>query len=409
MPRLDLYRHSPNPSPEQLVEVCDQFLKNTGEGDWQSVAQSAEHLSEQILGHYQTLKGVSQETTGLARVGEKLPHQVFYVFLYACLREHSSTGRMMEELESLYSDGEDSRARASMLGIWQSINLIMVPRPKLWGCDGKLKYSPSAFALMHESTLREQILCYWKMGAPGVQKILDDYSLMNESSRKLIDHHLCRLVYQSADSECHPARVILADKLDVVEDYQMRFKTLIQGIDYVSDQLFDERLSFAFSLAQSMPAEKLRQAFKGIDDCIYAAMHEEGFDENGEDLTLLEEPQLSVRRLVKILETAQAFGYSSLPQIHRCYRTSLEGRTDRDMMQDLLRGGFSPERQKMDVVTAWAEATLIAADEDYLLSFDLSEKLLAQLSGKKGTPGLRKALLATSTGREIALGQDLGL
>lgn len=409
MPRLDLYSNSPNPSPEQLIEVCDHFLKLFRDGDWKIAVESAEHLAEQILGHYHSLPAVSQETAGLSRIGEKLPHQVFYVFLYACVRDHSATGQVMEELEALYSDGEDHRARASMLGLWQNVDLVFVPRPKLWNSEGKLKYSPSAFVQMHENALYHQIIDYWKVGVPGVQKILSDYPLMNEPSRQLIDSHLCRLVYERAESEDHPMRVLLADKLDAAEDCQMRLKTLIQGIDYVSDQLFDERFRFAFSLVQSLPEDKRSLAFKGIDDCINTAMSAEVVEEGEDDATLLEEPQMSVRRLVKILEAAQGSGYSPLPKFHSNYRSSLEGFSDRDMMQVLLNGGFSPERKKMDVVTAWVEAAMIAADEAFLLSFDLNEKLLAQLSSKKGTPGLRKALLATNTGRDIALGQDLGL
>lgn len=409
MPRLDLYSHSTNPSPEQLVEVCDQFFKMIRESDWKSVAESAEHLAEQILGHYQGLPAVSQETAGLARSGEKLPYQVLYVFLYACVRDHSTMGQVMEELEVLYADSEDHRAKASMLGLWQSVDLILVPRPRLWSSDGDLKYSPSAFAQMHKSTLNQQIIDYWKIGVAGVQKILDDYPLMNESSRHLMDSHLCSLVYEKVGFEDHPLRLLLADKLDAVEECQMSFKTLIQGIDYVSHSLFDERFSFAFSLARSLPEDKRQLAFKGIDDCIHTAINGEVVEEGEDDFTLLEEPLMSVNRLVKILEAAQNFGYSPLPQL-RYNDTSIEkGRNDRDMMQVLLKNGFSPVRKKMDVVTAWSEATMIAADEEFLLSFDLSETLLAQLSSKKGTPGLRKALLATNTGRDIALGQDLGL
>ena len=409
MPRLDLYHHSPNPSPEQLVKVCDEFLKMVRDSDWKSVAESAEHLAEQILGHYQSLPAVSQETAGLARAGEKLPHQVFYVFLYACVRDHSTMGRVMGEMEALYSDGEDHRAIASMLGLWQNVDLIMAPRPKLWDFEGKLKYSPSAFAQMHENTLCQQIIDYWKVGVQGVQKILDDYPLMNECSRQLIDNHLCRMVYERLELEDHPLRRLLADKLDAVEDCQMRFKALIQCIDYVSDALFDDRFSFAFSLAKSLPEDKRLLAFKGIDDCIHADMTGKVVEESEDDVTLLNEPKMSVDRLVKILEAAQNLGYSPLPQFHSDYGSSSKGSNDRDMMQVLLKNGFSPERKKMDVVTAWVEATMIAADEDFLLSFDMNEKLLAQLSSRKGTPGLRKALLETNTGRDIALGQDLGL
>lgn len=408
MPALDLYRASANPTPQQLLDVCSQFMpivNAIGKKSWDEVVDTAQHLSEQILGHYQGLEAVSQETQGLGRPGEKLPYQIFYVFLYACVKDHPAMGLIMEELEKLYADGTDRRAIAGMQGLWQGTLLDMIAAPKLWAEDGTLKYSPSAYAQMHLNPLYRQITDHWHKGVPGIQKILDDYPQMNESSRKLMDAELCYMVYKWTETDDHPLRLLLADKLNVGFDGRARFENLLDRLDFASDNEFEQRFEFAFSLIKPLPKFKADWVFKGIDEYITRRMSD---DEDHMEFKL-DSPERVVPRLVRILETAKAYGYSPLQQIHKDSHVSAPQCDDRDILLVLIKGGFTTNPDDIDMEVAWREAAMIAADEDVLLSLDLNEKDLVQLSRHKGTPGIRAALLKTTTGRDVLFGQDLGL
>lgn len=408
MPSLDLYSASKNPTPEQLVEVCAQFmpiLNAVGKATWREVTDTAKKLAEQILGHYQTLEAVSIETQHLSKPGEKLPSQVFHVFLYACVEEHPAMGLIMEELEKLYADGTDPKAQVSMQSLWKGSLLNTVSPPKLWAEDGTLKYSPSAYAQMNLNTLYRQITEHWNQGVPGIQKILDDYQLMNESSRKLMDAELCYMVYKWTLSEDHPLRVLLADKLNVGFDGRARLENLIERLDFESTSEFEERFEFAFALIKSLPKLKADWVFKAIDDCITRSMNG-GIDDVQFKLDC---PEQSVLRLARILESASAYGYSPLPQIYREYLIQGEEFKEQDVLEDLIRVGFTTDPDDIDMAVAWREAAIIAADERLILSLDLNEQDLAQLSIRKKGPGIRAALLKTTTGREIVFGQDLGL
>lgn len=408
MSSLDLYSTSNNPTPEQLVAVCAKFmpiLNAVGKATWREVTDTAQRLAEQILGHYQTLEAVSRATQHLGKPGEKLPYQVFHVLLYACVEEHPAMGLIMDELEELYADGSDPKAQVSMQGLWQGALLNTVNPPRLWAEDGTLKYSPSAYAQMNLNTLYRQITEYWNQGVPGIQKILDDYPLMNESSRKLMDAELCFMVYKWTLSEDHPLRVLLADKLNVGFDGRARFENLIERLDFEDRFEFEQRFEFAFALLKPLPKYKADWVLKAVDDCISRSLN----CDSGDVEFKLDCPEQSIPRLVKILEVASAYGYSPLPQIHKDIGVS-EGEFDEhEVLRNLIKGGFTADSDNIDMGIAWREAAMIAADEKLILSLDLGERDLAQLSIRKKAPGLRAALLKTTTGREIVFGQDLGL
>ncbi|AXH59852.1 hypothetical protein [Pseudomonas amygdali] len=408
MSSLDLYSASNNPTPEQLLDVCARFmpiLNAVGKKTWVEVTDTAQRLAEQILGHYQTLGAVSKETRHLSKPGEKLPYQVLHVFLYACVDEHPAMGLIMEELEKLYADGTDPKAQIFMQGLWKGSLLNMATPPKLWAEDGTLKYSPSAYAQMHLSTLYRELTDRWREGVPGIQKVLDDYPLMNEASKKLIDAELCFMVYKWTQSEDHPLRILLADKVNVGFDGRARFENLIENLDFETVSEFEERFEFAFALLKGLPKYKVDWVLKAIDGCIAGSMNS-GID----DVQLkLDCPEQCIPRLVKILEAASAYGYSPLPQIYREYSTPAEEFKDQEVLEDLISMGFTADPDDIDMAVAWREAAIIAADEKLILSLDLDEQDLAQLSIRKNGPGIRAALLKTTTGRDIVFGQDLGL
>lgn len=85
MPSVDLYRHSNNPTPAQLIQVCDDLLSQLLLKDIkppiEDFLESTENLSEQIIGHYHSLPAVAQELTGFSKEGMKLPFAVMQVFI----------------------------------------------------------------------------------------------------------------------------------------------------------------------------------------------------------------------------------------------------------------------------------------------------------------------------------------
>lgn len=148
MPSVDLYSHSTNPSPAQLIKVCDDLLSklvfNQNTPPAVEFLKDAEALAEQILGHYESLSALAGELRGLFHPDSKLPYQVLNVFMYAGVREHPSFPEIIRQLDELYGDEKDQRALAAMSGMTQDNYLMMVPKPALWGKDGRLNITTNA-------------------------------------------------------------------------------------------------------------------------------------------------------------------------------------------------------------------------------------------------------------------------
>lgn len=436
MPSVDLYRHSNNPTPAQLIQVCDDLLSQLLLKDIkppiEDFLESTENLSEQIIGHYHSLPAVAQELTGFSKEGMKLPFAVMQVFIYACVREHASLGTLLKEMHALYSDEQDQAALEAMAGVLHHNTLMRVPRPTLWANDGTLKHNPSAFCPIHSQSYIREVSDYFARGEEGVIKILADYPQMDESSRKMLDRDLCKRVYRSLLSDDHPVRGVLDGKLNHVDDGLVRIKKLfefierdneasgfngvsgfygISGFDEMDDfdkmDGFDERFEHAFSLIQAMPAAEAEQVIIGIAHMIKDWM----MGESGFGFEYIAEPDLAIERLVRVFEQARVLGLDPLCEVGK-YTMSDAGKSPKLMVEYILSGGFDTDSDsEFDVQTssACADAAVISCDEDFLLSLGLSEGHLGILAGLKGTPGLRKALQATDAGRDIVFGQDLGL
>lgn len=409
MPSVDLYSHSTNPSPAQLIKVCDDLLSklvfNQNKPPAVEFLKDAEALAEQILGHYQSLSALAGELRGLAHPESKLPYQVLNVFMYAGVREHASFAEIIKQLDDLYGDEKDQRALAAMSGLTQDNYLMLVPKPSLWGDDGRLKYSPRVFRHMHRNTYIREVSAFFAKGDEGVRKILADYAQMDEASRNMLDEDLRKRVYRSLMPDDHPTRWLLRGKLDDVRDGLIRFEKLFLCVDHadVKDG-FEDRLEHAFSLLESLDKHKADEVLKGIATCIREWMT----DQSGTVRNLSDEPDLVVPRLVRVLERARPMGFEALPEVAK-HTLSDTKQSPKRHIEYILDGGFRDEWGNLGTESAWAEAAAIACDENYLLSLGLSEKHLAILSAQKGTPGLRQALQKTDTGREIVFGQDLGL
>lgn len=410
MPRFDLYSLSPNPTPEQLLSVCKQFIDffvgdRDKRPDVYELLQAAEDLAEQILGHYQSLQNVADVLAYRCTPPQKLPYQVLYVFLYACVREHPSLGVMLDEVDAVCGDGLDHRAYASVRGMLQEVMLMLVPRPKLWGEDGELKYQPKAFSHMHGASFIRQVSDFFFDQANGVQKLLDDYPRMNEASRALMDQELSKRVYRSIMTEDDPVRVLLRDKLDDVKDGRARFDTLFSELDNPDDNVgFEKRLEHVFALVDELPRGQASQVLDEINVCIRDWM-----TDHGEGITQFNQPSVAVPRLVAVLERAQPYGFNALEEVARNVEYMSLQSLNKPMVEALLDEGFCTNPWDLDAAAAWKEAALRATDEAYYLSLGLDAKHLTQLLKVKDTPGIRQALLTSDLGREYILCQDLGL
>jgi len=412
MPNVDLYSQSKNPTPEQLIRACDDLLLQMQNRDSkppiEEFLSSSEALAEQILGHYGSLPAVASELAGFAMEGCKMPLQVMQVFIYACVRDHASLDTMINEVHAVYGDQKDRTAYAALTGMLQDSSLMLVPRPKLWGPDGKLNHSPIAFYHMHFISYIRELSSYFADGERGVSKILADYPEMDEQSRAMMDENLCKRVYHSMLPDDDPVRRLLQDKLCNVDDCMMRIKRLIDVVDREDDPDgpdtgFEGRFEHVFSLLDSLSTAEVGLVLKRLSSAIKTWMTDEGgFAEN------LQDKQAVVPRLVRLLERVKPYGFNGLDEVNQ-HILSETKQSPKLVVPYILDGGLRSEWEGLDILSAWAEAAVIASDDDFLLSLDLDEKHLAILAGHKGSAAFREALQKTDAGRDIVLGQDLGL
>lgn len=410
MPTSDLYNQSLNPTPEQLQAACAAFANAVSNKPmhtaWTDLLMEAKHLADQILGHYYNLDAVSQELEGLRKEGSRLTREALSVFVYASVYEHETLSVLLREIESLYGDGRDRSFNSFAKGIWNDSMLLGTVTPRLWGCDGKLNYSPVGYASIHRQSFQRQVNDFYNKGAAGVQKILDDYPLMSGLSRQLLDKTLCAKVYQSIKPADDPVRAILVDKLNDIEDGYKRFSEMFEVLDDTDVYAnFDLRLEHAFALMHALPIEQaIEIVHKAIGTCIQDWMADHGDGSNR-----FNHPEMAVPGLIKVLNKADAFGFCALDEVCRNVHYRGLQTLNKSMVQALLDEGFVEDLYDMDTADAWKQAALTAASEDVYLSLGLDEKYLIMLSRIKGTPKLREALKKTHSGREAVLGQDLGL
>lgn len=410
MRAFDLYKDSSNPTPEQLQAACAAFANAVSNKprhtDWAGLLIKARHLAEQILGHYYNLEAVSQELSGLRKEGSRLTQEALSVFVYASVYEHETLWVFLREIESLYGDGRDRSFNAFTKGLWNDSMLSGIVTPRLWGWDGKLNYSPVGYASIHKQSFRRQVNDFYNKGPTGVQKILDDYPLMSEASRQLLDKALCEKVYQSIMPDDDPVRAILGDMLNDIEDGYTRFAEMFEVLDdpdvYAN---FDLRLEHAFALMHALPIEQATEiVHKAIGTCIRDWMADHGDGSNR-----FNHPEMAVPGLIKVLEKADAFGFCGLEEVCRNVHYMALRTLNKSMVQALLDEGFVEDLYEMETADAWKQAALTAASEEVYLSLGLDERYLVKLLKIKGTPKLRETLKKTDTGREVVFGHDLGL
>lgn len=407
---LDLYSQSPNPTPEQLLAVCNRFnlevLEKPKNEAWDSTLEAAQRLAEQILGHYDSLQAVSDALVAFRGHKTKLPSTVLSLFLYASAQEHSSLKTMINEIEEVYKDNLDDSLEPHVQNMWRDTMLSMMPRPSLWCKDGNLQYSPYGFSKVHPQTFRRQFNNRYNEGEIGIQRILDCYPLMSEVSRTLMDKTLCDKVYASLMPSNHPIRGLLSSKLNDIQDGLQRFNQLFGVLDdEPNDAGFDQRLDHAFTLMHALPASQASEIIsESINKCIIDWMTD---GENG--YMYFTDPVVVVPNLVKLLEHARPFGFNALDEVSRNVRYMTNRTLNKDMIEALLDEGVIDDIYNLDTCAAWKQAALTAADDGFYLSLGLDNKYLTMLLKIKPTQRLKEELKKTEFGSEAVLTLDLGL
>lgn len=410
MRQFDLYSQSPNPTPEQLLALCNRFnlhvLEKPKNAAWDSTLKTAQRLAEQILGHYESLQSVSDALMASSGHNVKLPSAVLNLFLYASVQEHPSLKTMINEIEAVYKDNLDDSVDVLAQNMWRDSMLSMTPRPSLWDKDGKLQYSPFGFSKIHPKTFQRQVNDCYNEGERGIQKVLEWYPLMSEASRQVMDKKICDKVYASVMPAGHPVRTLLASKLDDVEDGLQRFRQLFAVLDEDDNHVgFTQRLEHTFALMDALPSSQANEiVHESINQCIKDWMTD---GENG--YLFFNEPHLVVPNLVKLLERARPFGFNALEEVSRHVSYMANKTLNKAMVEALLEDGVVEDLNDLDTCAAWKQASLIAANDDFYLSLGLNEQYLIMLLNIKPTPLLKNQLNKTEVGSEAVLIHDLGL
>ncbi|MBD8089124.1 hypothetical protein IFT48_03950 [Pseudomonas fluorescens] len=429
MPRFDLYSHSTNPNPEQLIAVCEQFVAFVAEKKAPSAGHSdilremmieakrassthpydlleaAENLAEQILGHYPDLMAVSAFLADHRQLTEKLPHEVEQVFLWASVREHPSLCTILAQTHALYKDGSDSVAIKKREMMLSHTMLMMVPRPTLWDEDDRLKYSPAAFIPIHGTSLDKQVLSFFERGHEGLEKLLNSLSVVDAESRMMITRKLCCHVYESTLADDDPVRELLKDQLDNLLDAKTRvarmFDSPMNGGDEDHTPLLIEH---AFSLIDKLSSENQEVIFEQIREIMDVWME----TPTAGYYSVFENPDVGIPYLVQIFHRAQACGFNPMVSLYK----HAPGRvnSDQSVVQYLIEFGIEADREKMTCAGAMKEAILKSFDENWILSLGLAEKHLIKLSSLNADAKIiRNHLLKSTAGRDAVFGSDLGL
>lgn len=394
---------APALTPEaQICATCRAFLKHCNPErveDAPYMLEVAERLAEQILGHYGSLRRAANALQPHCSPGERLPQPVFDTFLYASVREHETLTVILDEIHAL-CEGKGWRELSSMDMVLQEPWFRAIARPRLWDEAGVMKYSPAAFHNIHGASLRRDLSAMFAEGASGVQRLLDYYPQVDEQGRGIFDTFLVNQVYYSFMADDHPVRLVLADKLDPVEDARARIAQLFDGFLCIRNEPggpFMRQMDSCLGYVDTLSPEQALSALDQLSDVL-----SEFVDAGGHDLRDAFEP---AQCLANIIERAAHYGYSALKGLLPSFKFMRdEAELIETMFKSIEFGQTTANSGKVAM-----EAVLLATDDHYLVSLGVDERVLAGLAIAKKSDVIRQALLKSATGRDLLFGQDLGL
>lgn len=359
----------------------------------------AERLAEQILSHYGSLRQAANALQPHCSPGERLPQPVFDTFLYASVREHETLTVILDEIHAL-CEGKGWRELSSMDIVLKEPWFRAIARPRLWDEAGVMKYSPAAFNNIHGASLRRDLSAMFAEGASGVQRLLDYYPQVDEQGQNIFNTFLVNQVYYSFMAEDHPVRLILADKLDPVEDARARIARLFDGFLCLRNEPggpFMREMESCFGYLDTLIPEQALSALDQLNDVLA-----EFVNAGGHDLGETFEP---AKCLSIIIERSARYGYMALKGVLPSFKFMRnEAELVETMFKSIEFGQITVNSGKVAM-----EAVLLATDDHYLVSLGVDESVLAGLAVAKKSDVIRQSLLKSATGRDLVFGQDLGL
>lgn len=371
----------------------------------EDLLSTAEHLAENILAHYGSLKQASASmlaSSNGAQTNEKLPANVLGVFLWATVREHPTLGIMLDELQDLYCDGSTTGELGAMQKHREDVRFTSVPRPGLFRPDGMLAYNPAAFARIHQKSFKFQVSAIAWAGAPAIERLLSQYPDLDILSQKMLDTELASTICSSLVPDGDPVRLVMEGRIDEIKDAKARISAMFAcHLSNASGSDFTQRRDHAFALLERMPREHATFALQQLDVVIQQWL--EGRQE-------LEETHQPVQCLVDVLDRALALGYNGTSRIVRHFDFVVESFEEVDLgfitriLDDLQSMAWEENTCRV-----WLQAALVRIEDDALLTMGLEEHQLAWFAQAKGSSRLREHLQKSNTGRDIVFGQDLGL
>jgi len=391
------------PTPEShIIGTCREFIHRASRDECGThhILATAENLAEMILAHYGTLNEASRALRAYCSPDELLPMPVMEAFVFACVREHPLLSIILNEMHELYCHSGYSQAASSMTGILQDPRFIRTPRPQLWDSAGVMMYSPAAFRNVHHGAMNRQLNAFFAEGESGIERLLGHYPKMGADSQRLIDNYLVNRVYFSDLPAGDPVRRLLRDKLDDVEDAKARISCLFNGVlEVVNDPAspFMARLNDCFNFIDTLTPDQATNALEQLTDVLSAWLDNGGCD--------LGNPYDPVVCMVTVLNRASRHGYDVL----RALRPAFVYMHDEGAIVETMFKSIEFGQNTTNSAKVLMEAILFAVDEQKLLSLSIDERVLSRIAQARGSDVLRKALLMSSTGRDIIFGQDLGL
>jgi len=400
MPTFDLYSQSHNPTPAQLIKVCDDLMSLikvvSTRPKIEDVLAAAETLAEQILAHYGTLAAASTALQPFCLDGTKLPSQVLTTLSYALMRDHPLLGVMLDEVYDLYGNVRTTEIH-TLRTACNDASVMKLGSTKLWDIGGELRYQPASFKIIHPVQLGNQVDQIFKQGTSGIERLRNYYPQMNQDSRVMLDLELAMRVYKGVKPANDPVRLMLKPILDPVKEAWVKIHMMMDSeISSIPEDTFMTRLNLAFDFIDNMDKSATYKALEALEGAIIE------FIERDDELTNDVDPVECMRQ---VLLRAGQHGFDPLPAIAKALGFD-EGSS---LLTAYLVDSIDDERTYDTTKSILIDAALLTMDEDWIIEQNLSPNKLGWMAKHTGSAKYRDALKQSDLGRDIVLGQDLGL
>lgn len=399
MPNLNLSSLHPDVANKRILDACEHFIGKEAPAHTRPIREhlaTAQDLTEQILGHYGSLKQASEALVGFCTQKRLLPEPLLRTVLFACVQEHPMLGVFMGEVQEMFSpvsSGQEFMIVKCFMASDRRFSQLQ--DPLMIGPDGVLRYEPVAYRFVHGMAFEKGLTDIFRRGSYALEQLLSQYPEMSEISRNLLDYHMTQKVYVSLTPDDSPIRRVLREKLDDVKDAQSRIDLIFESeMLNEPDSDFTQRTEFAFNFIGNLEAQKAQEALLRLTYNIEFMLEQNPLFEG--------QP---IECMTKVLIRAKSHGYDPLRAVVKGMSIPAE---EKDLVRHIL-DNFTPEPEEESGANMWRVAAVLSLDDQKLLEMDLPEHHLSWISGRTGSASIRNHLLKTAVGRDMVMAQDLGL